>query len=372
MTGELYIGLMSGTSVDAIDAVLLQHPAAQGAGVLGHYQLDIDSQLRGQIMALSSREDDSLELTLELDWKFAGLFAEATRGLLQQTGKTPGEIRAIGCHGQTMRHCPATAQPEEQPSYSLQIGDANRLAELTGIDVVADFRRRDIAAGGQAAPLVPAFHAHWFGLADIRQVVVNLGGIANLTLLDGTNCVGGFDSGPANGLMNSWIFQKLGKEMDRNGEWARGGQIAPALLDEMLADPWFSLPAPKSTGRELFNLDWVNSKQVERLAEEDVQRTLLELTATSLVDAIHSSAFDAQRIILCGGGCYNVALVNRIEALAGNVAVDTCSRHGIEPEQVEAAAFAWLAHQRVHQLPGNVVSVTGAKGPRVLGALYKA
>lgn len=369
---NLYIGLMSGTSADAIDAVLFEQNDAARGSVRGHIQHPLDESTRDSIMALSSRQSDSLQRLLELDWEMAAHFASAARKLLKQTGIEAKQVSAIGSHGQTIRHQPPSATAPDTPCFSLQIGDPNRIAELTGINVVADFRRRDLAAGGQAAPLVPAFHAAWFGQADKRLVVINLGGIANLSLIEGTHCRGGFDSGPANGLMDCWIEQQTGEQMDRDGSWARQGSLQPKLLRQMLQEPWFSTPAPKSTGRELFNLQWIQSFDVGRFEPVDVQRTLAELTAASLIDAIDSTGFQPDELVLCGGGCRNALLTDRIRELAGAVPVTSCQQFGLEPEQVEAAAFAWLAHCRVNNIAGNQIEVTGARGPRVLGGLYKA
>lgn len=372
MTPRRFIGLMSGTSADAIDAVLLEFQSNSSAKLIAHTQLPMPTLTRETIMALSSGQADSLDQLLRLDSEMATLFADCALQLLRSQDLSPSSIEAIGCHGQTIRHNPPSRQRPDEARFTLQIGDANQIAELTKISVVADFRRRDMAAGGQAAPLVPAFHAFWFGENNTRRVVVNLGGIANLTLLDGIHCIGGFDSGPANGLMNIWAQEHLGEPMDLDGKWAQSGNCLNALLEIMLEEPYFSLAPPKSTGRELFNSAWLSTRLRGDENPADVQATLLELTATSLINAIRQSGFDAQELILCGGGSYNNALKKRISQLAEGLTIRDCDAFGLAADQVEAAAFAWLAKMRIEGKSANVPAVTGAQGPRVLGAIYPA
>lgn len=361
---------MSGTSADAIDAVLYQHSDSGRGQILAHSQSPLSGALRKNIHQLSSFEQDSLRLCLELDATMGEEFAAAVRTLLEHAGVEAASVRAIGSHGQTIRHEPPEKETPDKLCYSLQIGDPNRIAEITGIDVVADFRRRDIAAGGQAAPLVPAFHAAWFGATNENRVIVNLGGIANLTLLEGQTCVGGYDSGPANGLMNAWINHQLDLPMDRDGQWAASGSVIEPLLSRWLEHPWFAKASPKSTGLEQFNLAWVQSAIDANCNPRDVQRTLLELSAKSLTQAIRSNSFNPDRVILCGGGCRNPLLVKRICELLEPTPVELCESYGIAAEQVEATAFAWLAARRLEMKSGNEPAVTGASGYRVLGSIF--
>ncbi len=371
---DIFLGLMSGTSVDAIDALAINlDPGSvpREERILGHCSLAIPEQTKSRIIALSSEASDSLTESLELDFELGHLFADCALQLMQQLNLPPSQIQAIGSHGQTIRHRPPTKDSITSPHYSQQIGDANIIAERTGVDVVADFRRRDIAAGGQAAPLVPTFHAHWFGEFEQRKAAVNIGGMANISILESDRCTAGFDSGPGNVLMDYWCQKNTGAAIDLNGDWAKQGKVDPRLLEDLLADPYFSLPAPKSTGREHFNANWLESKSKGDTSAEDVQATLLELTARTICDAIKSSARVCGEIVLCGGGVYNTALVQRIQELA-HTEVTSCERYGLKPEQVEAAAFAWLAKKRIENEPGNSPAVTGAEGYRILGAIYPA
>ena len=376
---DIYIGLMSGTSVDAIDAVainLSDQPIERDQRILGHHSLTIPENIKKRVIALSSEATDSLSENLELDFILGHLFADATLELLHQLKLKPRQVQAIGCHGQTIRHKPpqaltSTNNTEVVSSYSQQIADANIIAERTDIDVVADFRRRDIAAGGQAAPLVPTFHAHWFGEFEQRKVAVNIGGMANISVLESDTCVAGFDSGPGNALMDYWCQKNTGKAFDQSGEWASKGEVLEDLLAKLYAAPYFSQSLPKSTGRELFNADWLEAHLCEENAAVDIQATLLELTALSLSDAIALAAPVCSEIILCGGGVYNTQLVKRLQELCKTQVV-SCQTYGLMPEQVEGAAFAWLAKKRLLDQPGNAPKVTGAKGYRILGALYSA
>lgn len=372
---DIYLGLMSGTSVDAIDALAIDLTASdipREERVLGHFALAIPEEIKSRVIALSSEATDSLKENLELDYILGHLFADCALELINQLGLKASDVQAIGSHGQTIRHKPPLAKNSvNESSYSQQIADPNILAERTGIEVVADFRRRDIAAGGQAAPLVPMFHAHWFGEFEQRKVVVNLGGIANISVLESDRCTAGFDSGPASSLMDYWCQKNTGAPIDLNGDWARQGQVNADLLERLLSDPYFNLSAPKSTGRELFNAAWLEQQLSAEISPEDVQATLLELTAQSLCSAIKNSAPVCGEIILCGGGVYNKALVARITELT-RADVTDCRAYGLQPEQVEAAAFAWLAKKRLENESGNSPAVTGADGYRVLGAIYSA
>lgn len=285
--------------------------------------------------------------------------------LLADARLAPAVLSAIGCHGQTVRHRP-------DRGYTLQLLNGALLAERTGIRVVCDFRSRDVAAGGQGAPLVPAFHAAAFGAPGAHRVIVNLGGIANLTDLNGGGPATGFDTGPANVLLDLWAEAHLGAPIDRDGAWAASGKVIDALLDQMLAEPYFSAAPPKSTGRERFNRGWLARHAPERHAPADVQATLAELTAATVADAIRRHCAAATDILLCGGGAHNAELVRRLAArLPGRAIADTGAL-GIAPKWVEASAFAWLAREALAARPGNVPQVTGARGPRVLGAIYPA
>ncbi len=368
----LYIGLLSGTSMDGIDACLVDFEGDRPR-VLATLHSPYPADLLAELLALLSLSaDQGVHRGARLDAWLGETFAEAAQTLIEQGGIAHDSIAAIGSHGQTLRHNPSCDFP-----YTLQIGDPHRIAERTGLTVVADFRRRDVAAGGQGAPLVPPAHAALFGHPEEFRVIANIGGIANITLLPpgGEQGVRGFDTGPGNTLMDAWIKRHQNLAFDRDGLWARQGRVDVALLDCLLAEAYFIQDAPKSTGPELFNMDWLQARAGGRLTEiqpEDVQATLLELTARSLIEATRAAAPQAQRLLVCGGGAYNGALMARLEALAGEIKVDTTATHGIEPAWVEAVAFAWLARQTLRGLPGNLPAVTGAGGARILGAIYPA
>jgi anhydro-N-acetylmuramic acid kinase len=276
-------------------------------------------------------------------------------------------VRAIGSHGQTLLHRPRAHTP-----FTLQIGDPNRIAERTGIDVVADFRRRDLAAGGEAAPLVPAFHAAAFGVRGEARAVVNIGGIGNVTLLHADGRVSGFDTGPGNCLMDLWVQEHRGKPYDDAGQFAASGNVDPALLELLLQEPYLALPPPKSTGRELFNRPWLRKALARRTAPiADVQATLCEFTAATIASGMTAKGFAPTELLVCGGGAFNGELMRRLAARLPGVTVRHTGSAGIAPDQVEAAMCAWLAHQFLAGRPGNLVAVTGARGPRVLGALHR-
>lgn len=347
---------MSGTSLDGVDAVLLDATAAPRVLASTHHPFD--QPLRRELLSLNAPGDNEIDRCARLGNELARRYAAAVDELLRASGKKAAGIRAIGCHGQTVRHRP-------DRGYTLQIGNAALLAELTGIPVVADFRARDIAAGGQGAPLAPAFHATLFRHRSENRAVVNLGGIANVTRLPTEGTVLGFDCGPGNCLLDLWAARHLGKPYDDNGEWAAGGTVHAALLGRLREEPFFAAPPPKSTGRDLFNEAWLAA----RLRNEEprsVQATLLELSARCVADACRGAA----RVIVCGGGTQNVALMRRIAALMEGVPVESSAAHGLDPSLVEAAAFAWLAERTLSGAPGNLAEVTGARGPRVLGAIY--
>jgi len=373
MARELYIGLMSGTSADGADAALMDFSAPQGQ-LLGTASLSWDRSTRAAIHYLARGGSDEIDRMGALDHQLGGAFADLVMDLLTQHQLKPEDIKAIGSHGQTLRHRPAgtTRHP-----FSLQIGDPNIIAQRTGITTVADFRRRDMAAGGQGAPLVPAFHRVQFASSETERAIVNIGGIANLTWLSSKDePVVGFDTGPGNVLMDAWIALTRGEAFDREGRWAASGQLSPELLQRLQAQPYFTQPSPKSTGPEVFNLNWLRAELGQLasvLAPEDVQATLLELTAWSIAASIRELLKTATaEVYLCGGGAFNQQLRRRLQAGLPHCEVSDTSRLGIAPEWVEAAAFAWLARQTMSHQAGNLPSVTGADRPVILGAVYYA
>jgi anhydro-N-acetylmuramic acid kinase len=363
---------MSGTSLDGIDAVLVnldqRDPSFHGESrvrLIGKHFLPFDDALKQAILDLHQPSYNELHHTQLIGNRLAAQYAIAVNTLLAQTGYTARQIRATGCHGQTIRHCP-------EHGYTLQIGNAALLAELTGITVVGDFRSRDIAAGGQGAPLVPAFHDTLLRHPDIHRVIVNIGGISNLTNLPPGLATSGFDCGPGNLLMDAWCMQHLEKPFDADGAWAATGQVQPALLASMLNEAYFALPPPKSSGRDLFNMRWLQKHLQGGEAPEDVQATLLELTCTTIAAAIRLRCSGAQQICLCGGGAHNSTLRNRLAALLPGCSVQTTSELGVDGDYLEAIAFAWLAQQNLSGHPANLPLVTGAKHPCILGAVYPA
>jgi anhydro-N-acetylmuramic acid kinase len=362
VSAELYIGLMSGTSLDGVDAVLADLAGAKPR-LLGHKHVSFDAALKRELLALNTSGDHEIERAALAGNQLANAYAQAVAAVL---ASAPGaSVRAIGCHGQTVRHRPALG-------YTTQIGNAALLAELTGLRVVADFRSRDVAAGGQGAPLVPAFHAAQFADAAEDRVALNLGGIANLSYLPRKGAVTGFDSGPGNCLLDLWAMRHLGKPHDAGGAWAAGSAAIPALLQRLLQEPYFAAPPPKSTGRDLFNESWLQAMLAGGEDPRAVQATLLELTARSVAGAVARHCAGARRVIACGGGAKNDALMRRLGELIAPAALETSERHGIDPQLVEATAFAWLAKCALEGKPGSLPSVTGARGARVLGAIYPA
>ena len=360
---DRYVGLMSGTSLDGVDAVLLEFSGDRHR-MTGNAFTPFDASLRSRLLALHDAHTGELHEAATTGNELAVVYANAVRQLLDETGTTASEIQAIGCHGQTIRHRP-------ESGYTIQLGNGALLAELTGNIVVCDFRSRDIAAGGEGAPLVPAFHHAMFAHGTIHRVIVNIGGIANLTDL-GSGAIQGFDTGPGNMLMDAWIRRHLGEPFDRDGAWAQGGNCIRALLQTLLAHDYFRRSPPKSTGRELFNLAWLESLLSGKEDSRDVQATLLEFTSASIALAVQSFCIGVKEIYVCGGGASNAALMARLTASLRSVPLATTVKLGIHPDWVEACAFAWLARQALHLQPGNLPSVTGAAGPRVLGAIYPA
>lgn len=367
---DLHIGVMSGTSVDGIDAVLVRfNPNFQ---ILGHRHQAWPEALARGLRSLALGQEESIDSLGAIDQQAADQFALCINGLLKSQEIPAGQVAAVGCHGQTVRHRPTGEHP-----FTLQVGDPNRVAELTGITVVADFRRRDMAAGGQGAPLVPAFHQAQFRSNLEDRAILNLGGIANLTLLpaDEEAPVTGMDCGPANTLMDAWYRKHHGSgRYDSQGSWAATGAASQELLRNLLSEPYFHLPAPKSTGPELFNLDWLGQHltRFPGLAARDVQATLLELTVEAVALCLQQSGFCPGRLIVCGGGAANTQLMKRLETRLPDATLESSAEHNLDPQLVEACAFAWLASQTIQGLPGNLPTVTGARGERILGAIYPA
>lgn len=365
----LYIGLMSGTSLDGIDAALVEIDANGMPSLVASHYLPYDKSLQARIFTLSQSADIPLEDLIALDKDLGRLYATCCLTLLEKQNLTANDIQAIGNHGQTIRHRP---RPN---AFSLQIGDANIIAELTGITTIADFRRRDIAAGGEGAPLVPAFHQAVFQNAFSQRQVLNLGGIANITVLaqDPANTFG-FDLGPANALSNEWVTKHWQLDFDKNGAIARTGTIQAALLEKWLALEYFSKQPPKSTGRELFNLAHFEyiSPEINQANKADVLASLIELTAISIARGIKQWGYDSGELYLCGGGAHNGYLVDRIKHHLPALKLGRTDDLGIPADMVEACAFAWLAYRTMARLPGNLAHATGASGPRVLGSIFPA
>lgn len=360
-----YLGVMSGTSLDGIDIVLTEQ--TEHTTLCASFYQPMPELLRAEILGLCSPGPNELERSSLIENQWVGLVADGVAKLLARENILPSDIRAIGSHGQTVRHDP-------RQGFSIQIGNPALLAELTGISVVSDFRRRDIAAGGQGAPLVPAFHAALFKQDEHSPAVLNIGGFSNISLFDATQPIRGFDSGPGNVLLDAWIQHCQSKAYDRNGDWAASGTVNKQLLQDMLADPFFKTTGPKSTGRELFSLNWLNGHLANHpgTADKDVQATLLELTAASIRDALLGARPYVEELLVCGGGAHNATLMTRLSSMLPGCIVTTTASRGIPPDWVEAMAFAWLAHCCLEGVPANSPSVTGARGPRVLGAIYPA
>lgn len=358
---ELFVGLMSGTSLDGIDAVIVdfENGISLRAARTTPFHPELKSALRELVDAPGSIHLDTVG---QLDARLGEAYAEAVNDLRESSKISAEMIRAIGCHGQTIRH-----RPDAKPPFTWQLGDAARIAALTGIPVVADFRRADVALGGQGAPLVPAFHRAMFAQESEERAVVNIGGIANITRLG--PIVSGYDTGPGNGLMDAWIRHIRREEFDKDGAWAKSGVANEMLLADLAADPFFQLPPPRSTGREHFHLAWL-LKHLERrdIAGEDVQATLLALTVKTI--AGEATRTGATRLLVCGGGARNVALLAALRAALPGVAVETTNEHGLDSDFVEAAAFAWLARERLAGRNGSLASVTGAERDAVLGGIY--
>ena len=368
----LYIGLMSGTSLDGIDAVLVDFDEAAPAlpHTLAHRHRPFGTALRAELLALNAAGDNELHRAALAANALALAYAGAVAGLLAAAGIDAAQVRALGAHGQTVRHRP---REFDGHGYTLQLLNGALLAESSGIDTVCDFRSRDLAAGGIGAPLVPAFHAALFARAGQAGAVLNLGGIANLSLLAADGAVSGFDCGPGNALMDDWCQDHTGAAYDEDGRWAASGRVDAGLLARMLSEAYFALPPPKSTGRDLFHRTWLDAMLAACAAPPaaaDVQATLAELTVSAAVAALQREAGDSSELLVCGGGAFNGHLMRRLADRLPGVRVASTASRGVPPDRVEALAFAWLARAFVERLPGNLPAVTGARGPRVLGALY--
>ena len=359
---ELYVGIMSGTSLDGVDAALVELSGGQVQLICTHYQA-YGQPLKDALLALHYPANNELHQSLLIGNELARRYAAATLALLQKKDISPDQVRAVGCHGQTIRHRP-------EYGYTVQLGNAALLVELTGITAISDFRSRDIAAGGQGAPLVPAFHDKVLRHTDIHRVIVNVGGISNLTDLPPNRPATGFDCGPGNLLMDAWCMQHLGKPFDDRGTWAATGKVLPELLERMLNEAFFALPPPKSSGRDLFNMAWLQDKLQGDERAEDVQASLLELTCSTTAQAIKEHCVGVQEIYLCGGGAHNQALHDRLAAMLPDSTMQTTNVLGVDSDYLEAIAFAWLAQQTLHGQTANLPLVTGAKHPCVLGAIY--
>jgi anhydro-N-acetylmuramic acid kinase len=365
----LFIGLMSGTSLDGVDGVVAEF--SPHFRVLAHASGPFSASLRSELWALNTPGDNELHRAALAANALARTYAALVQALLQRLQLQPADIAALGAHGQTVRHQPGL---HDGTGYTLQLNNPAMLAELTGIDVVADFRSRDVAAGGQGAPLVPAFHQQVFGRADTCIAVLNLGGIANLSVLRPGQAAQGFDCGPGNALLDHWCQQHTGQAYDDQGQWAASGQVQIDLLACLLSEAFFQTPPPKSTGRDLFNPNWLQTqlRGFETVRPQDIQATLSALTASSSATALQQQAPDCRELIVCGGGAFNLHVMRQLQEALPSCQVVSSAERGLPPLEVEASAFAWLARQRLQRQTGNLPSATGARGARVLGAVYPA
>ncbi len=371
---ELYIGLMSGTSLDGLDGVLVDLSQITQARlqVLSHAHRPFEASFAAELLALNTPGANELHRAALAANSLARFSADIVQTLLKTSGRTAADIRAIGAHGQTVRHCPGEF---DGTGYTLQLNNPALLAELTGIDVVADLRSRDLAAGGQGAPLVPAFHRAVFGRPGSSVAVLNIGGMSNLTILHGDGRTTGFDCGPGNALMDFWAGRHLNQAFDADGQWAASGKVDQTLLARLQSEPFFAASPPKSTGRDLFNPSWLAKhlaalEAATALEPRDVQSTLTELTAWVCARDLRQHGAQAGQLLVCGGGARNSDLMRRLAARLPGVSVAASDSAGLPANQVEAVAFAWLARACVLREPANLPSVTGARGPRLLGAIY--
>lgn len=357
----LYVGLMSGTSMDGIDAALVQMPSnTLLCGITKKYSTEV----KERIDHLINGNNISLALVCQLNTLIGKEFAGAVNELLQEAKVLPEDILAIGSHGQTLCHDTSTSIP-----YTLQLGCGHTISSLTGINVVADFRTRDLVNGGQGAPFAPLYHQELFSKSDANIAVVNIGGIANVTFISSGQQTKGWDIGPGNCLMDAWISQNLGKSFDTDGLWAMQGEVINSLLDQLLADPFFGLAPPKSIGKEYFSLSWLGHYLKKEYKPVDVQSTLLALTAHSVAETILRKK-NIKHLYLCGGGTHNIYLGKKLACLLPGIAVNSIADIGVSPDYVEAMMFAWLAAQTINQIPVDLTAITGSKGPAILGAVY--
>ncbi|WP_039954154.1 anhydro-N-acetylmuramic acid kinase [Vibrio caribbeanicus] len=362
----MYVGVMSGTSMDGVDTALVQISDDQ-VKLIAYGDYPMPDSIKNSLLSVCNNQTTNIQTIGELDHKLGHLFADAVLDLLEQSEYSASQIKAIGCHGQTVFH-----QPDHAQAFSLQLGDANIIAAKTGIDTVADFRRKDIALGGQGAPLVPAFHQQLFAIQQSTTVVLNIGGIANISVLHPHKPVIGYDTGPGNVLMDAWCHLNRQEPYDRDGRFAQQGEISHELLNQLLENNYFAMPPPKSTGRERFNLDWLQKILINHsLSTEDIQRTLCQYSATSIANEVGQYSFgDTPQLLVCGGGARNPLLMRDIKSLLPNWQVSTTEAKGINGDYMEAMAFAWLAHRNIHKLPSSLPEVTGASRPASLGVYY--
>jgi anhydro-N-acetylmuramic acid kinase len=367
MRRDVYAGVMSGTSLDGIDAVVADFSPAQGlCHTLGSAHIAMPPALRNTLIDLQTRGDDELARSAKAGVELADLYADAIAEAARSAGVSPQDLRAAGVHGQTVRHRP-------DAGWTIQLNDPARIAERLGVTIVADFRRRDVAAGGQGAPLVPAFHQALFARADRARAVLNLGGIANLTLLAPGAPVRGFDTGPGNVLLDAWHAKHRSGALDAGGDWGATGREVKRLLAVLMDEPYFQVPPPKSTGRDLFHLGWLEqaiARHGAKVAPVDVQATLVRLTARSVAEALRREMPQVEEVLVCGGGARNVFLMATLASEVNARRVFTTALEGVAVDHVEALAFAWLARETLDGRPGNIPAVTGARGPRVLGGIY--
>lgn len=364
---ELYVGLMSGTSLDAVDAVVVSIDS-NSISLIASYVHPIPTKLRQQILNICNDQITTLSTVGLVDHELGKLYAVTVNELLKQAQLLPEQITAIGNHGQTVFHQPAGDSP-----FTMQLGDANLISAITGIDTIADFRRIDMALGGQGAPLVPVFHQFLFEQQDSTKVVLNIGGIANISVIGVGGQVTGYDTGPGNLLLDGWCEKHTGQPYDRHAQWARQGQLNMPLLEQLMSDIYLQKPPPKSTGREHYNLEWLEKQLTHEISKQDVQRTLCEFTAQSITDQIQQyKEGEACELLVCGGGTNNPLLMELIQEKLTDWRVLPTSERGIPGDFMEAMAFAWLASQRIHNRPSNLPSVTGASCRASLGVLYPA
>jgi len=367
--GEIYIGLMSGTSLDGVDVAIVDF-ASFPPRVLHCHTDAYAPELRAALQQLCREQSTSLDALFRLDARLGDTYAGSVERALRAAGIDASRITAIGCHGQTLRH-----SPDSDPPYTVQVGDPNRLAARAGIDTVADFRGKDIALGGEAAPLAPAYHRFLFHSGDEDRAVINIGGIANITWLPADPAVPmlGFDTGPGNTLLNYWIERHQGTAFDANGDWARGGNLDGELLADFIAgEPYFRAAAPKSTGTEYFSPDWLESRLPASFDARDIQATLVELTAATIADAVAQLPGKPANCYVCGGGAHNGFLLDQLRQRLPGCGLQTTEALGMDPDYVEAAAFAWLARERINRRAGNIPAITRARRETLLGAIYAA